>query len=327
VSGPRAIPRIAITPGEPAGIGPDITLSLVTLNLPAELVIVGDPELLRLRAEHLGQVYALPRYSTSNTAPVCVEPVKLRSPVALGVLDARNAPYVLETLDRATDGCLTGEFDALVTGPVQKSIINDAGYAFSGHTEYLAKRAGGCQPIMLLVTERLRVALATTHLPLREVADALTSQNIGYAIHTVATALTRRFGIPHPRIAVCGLNPHAGEQGHLGREDIDIITPAIESARKTGIDVTGPASADTIFAPISRARFDAFLCMYHDQGLPVLKALGFGEAVNVTLGLPFIRTSVDHGTALELAGTGRGLPSSLHAAIKLAISLYEHAYR
>ncbi|MSR13879.1 MAG: 4-hydroxythreonine-4-phosphate dehydrogenase PdxA [Gammaproteobacteria bacterium] len=322
----RLGPRIAITPGEPAGIGPDITLSVVASRFPAQLVVIGDPDLLRARSRLLGCDFEIPLYSTLNAESLSIEPIRLRTPVTVGVLDICNAAYVLETLDRAIDGCLSREFDAVVTGPVQKSVINDAGYAFSGHTEYLANRVG-CKPVMMLVADKLRVALATTHLPLREVPDALTVESVGYVIRSVGQALATRFGVPRPRLVVCGLNPHAGEHGHLGREDIEIIAPAIEAARREGLNVTGPASADTVFAPLAREQFDAFVCMYHDQGLPVLKALGFGNAVNVTLGLPFIRTSVDHGTALDLAGTGRAISSSLHSAIELAISLHEHAAR
>lgn len=313
----RARPRIAITAGEPAGIGPELVAALDPAAFEADLVVIGDARMLRARGSGHGR----------GGAPVAraaleVLHIPAPAPVLPGRLDTRNADYVLATLARAADGCLDGEFDAVVTGPVQKSVINDAGRPFTGHTEFFAERAGGVTPVMMLVAGDLRVALVTTHLPLAEVPRAITTDAVRYVIETVAGALQGWFGVRHPAIAVCGLNPHAGEGGHLGREDLDIIAPAMAAARCPGCDVRGPLPADTAFTPAQRSRFDAFVSMYHDQGLPVLKALGFGHAVNVTLGLPFIRTSVDHGTALDLAGTSRADPGSLVAAIELAIRLY-----
>jgi 4-hydroxythreonine-4-phosphate dehydrogenase len=244
--------------------------------------------------------------------------------VVPGKLDARNAPYVVDMLARAADGCLEGEFDALVTAPVQKSVINDAGIAFTGHTEFFAERAK-CDVAMLLVAPGLRVALATTHLPLADVPAAITPTGLVRVLRIVHDDLRHRFGIDNPNIAVLGLNPHAGEGGHLGREEIDVIAPTLAALRADGMRLEGPLSADTAFVPAQRERFDAYLAMYHDQGLPVLKALGFGDSVNVTLGLPFVRTSVDHGTALALAGTGKADPASLIAAAKLAMELAARA--
>ena len=242
------------------------------------------------------------------------------APVVPGRLDVRNAPYVVDMLERAADGCLEGEFDALVTAPVPKGIVNDAGIAFTGHTEFFAERAN-CDVAMLLAAPGLRVALATTHLPLAEVPAAITPATLVRILRIVYNDLRHRFRIENPRIAVLGLNPHAGEGGHLGREEIDIIAPTLAALRADGMRLEGPLSADTAFVPAQRARFDAYLAMYHDQGLPVLKALGFGDSVNVTLGLPFVRTSVDHGTALNLAGTGTADSASLIAAAKLAMEL------
>jgi 4-hydroxythreonine-4-phosphate dehydrogenase len=250
-----------------------------------------------------------------------VAAAKLAQSAEPGRLDPANARYVLALLDRAIEGCRSGEFDAMVTAPVQKSVINDAGIAFTGHTEYLASRTGAELPVMMLVAGRLRVALATTHLPLRQVSDAIDSEGLARLIGVLDADLRRRFGFSRPRILVCGLNPHAGEGGHLGREEIDVIAPAIERARARGADVSGPIPADTAFTPHSLADADVVLAMYHDQGLPALKLAGFGSAVNVTLGLPIIRTSVDHGTALSLAGTGQAESGSLSAALEQAITL------
>jgi 4-hydroxythreonine-4-phosphate dehydrogenase len=245
----------------------------------------------------------------------------LRAPAVPGQLDVRNAPYVVELLDRAIDGCLSGEFDAMVTAPVQKSIINNAGIPFTGHTEYLAVRTGAALPVMMLAHEQLRVALATTHLPLREVSSALTIDGLTKVLTILDRELRTRWNIAAPRIGVCGLNPHAGEHGHLGDEEERIITPALEALRSRGLQVAGPMPADTIFVPRILAGFDAVLAMYHDQGLPVIKHAAFDRAVNVTLGLPIIRTSVDHGTALDLAGTHRAESGSLRAALALAMTL------
>ena len=294
----RSKPLIALTSGEPAGIGPEICARVAR---EADVVVIGDRSLLP----------NVPR----------VEHVPLARPASPGKLDPANARYVLAVLDRAISGCLAGEYDAMVTAPVQKSVINDAGIAFTGHTEYLAERTGIARPVMLLAAGDLRVALATTHLPLSEVSSAITAASLDEILGIVDEELRRRWRIPHPRIGVCGLNPHAGEGGHLGRQEIEVIAPAIVRAAARGIEASGPWPADTIFTPRQLERFDVVLAMYHDQGLPVLKHAGFGNAVNVTLGLPVLRTSVDHGTALDLAGTGHADSGSLIAAIELAASL------
>jgi 4-hydroxythreonine-4-phosphate dehydrogenase len=248
----------------------------------------------------------------------------MQCPASTGQLEAANAPYVLECLQRSVHGCLQKEFAALVTGPVHKGIINNAGLPFTGHTEYLAELTGTHQVVMLLTAPEMRVALATTHLPLREVADAITRENLRTTLTILDQDLRRRFGLAQPRITVLGLNPHAGEGGHLGREELDIIIPVLQQLREAGLKLIGPLAADTAFNPPQLEQTDAFLAMYHDQGLPVLKHYGFGQAVNVTLGLPIIRTSVDHGTALELAGTGRAQTGSLEAAIATAVEMARH---
>ena len=293
-------PVVALTSGEPAGIGPELCVMLARESLPARIVTIGDRSLLHGCTE--------------------IEHVPLRSPRVPGKLDPQNARYVLDTLDRAIDGCLSGRFQAIVTAPVQKSAINEGGFAFTGHTEYLAERTKG-DVVMMLVGGGLRVALATTHLPLADVPRSLSRDGLLRTLRIVDADLRRRFGLKRPRILVAGLNPHRGEAGHLGREDIDIIAPAIASASAAGIDVAGPIPADTLFVPSRLQGADCVLAMYHDQGLPVLKYASFGQGVNVTLGLPFVRTSVDHGTALDLAGTGRADPGSLIEAVKLAIEL------
>ena len=252
---------------------------------------------------------------------MCVLPVPLQAATRCGQLDSRNAAYVLDTLDRAVRGCMENTFDALVTGPVHKGIINDAGIPFTGHTEYLAQATQTAHVVMLLAADSLRVALATTHVPLAQVSSLITPQLLQRVIRILHTDLQTRFGIAQPRIKVCGLNPHAGEGGHLGREEIDSIIPALQALRAEGITLDGPVPADTVFTPDSIRQSDAILAMYHDQGLPVLKHVGFGRAVNITLGLPVIRTSVDHGTALDLAGSGRADCGSLHAALETAISM------
>jgi 4-hydroxythreonine-4-phosphate dehydrogenase len=318
--------RIALTSGEPAGIGPDLCLALSRVELPCELVCLADPGLLAERAAALGLTPQLPAYDPERRMRhdgkgLSVLACPLAAPARAGELDARNAPAVLAMLDRALAGCVSGEFDALVTAPVQKSVINDAGIAFSGHTEYLAARSGAAQPVMLLAAGALRVALATTHLPLKAVSEAVTSDLLVAVLRTLARDLARFWRLERPRIGVCGLNPHAGERGHLGREELEVIGPAIEQVRREGIEASGPYPADTLFVPQQLARFDAVLAMYHDQGLPVVKHACFEQAVNVTLGLPIVRTSVDHGTALELAGTGRADAGSLTAAVRLAIEL------
>jgi 4-hydroxythreonine-4-phosphate dehydrogenase len=318
------IPRLAITTGEPAGIGPDLCLALDGCRVEAELVLIGDPALLEARARELGRRIDLPAYQP-ETPPqaghVCVESVELAAKVVSGQPDPANARYVLQTLDRAIHGCLNGEFQALVTAPAHKAVINDAGIPFTGHTEYLAEKCHAAQVVMMLAAPGLRVALATTHLPLNRVAAAITAQGLEAVIRCLHHDLQNRFGIPRPRILVAGLNPHAGEGGHLGTEERDIIQPVIEKLQSEGLQLTGPLPADTLFTPRLLAEADAVLAMYHDQGLPVLKHLGFGRAVNITLGLPFVRTSVDHGTALDKAGTGEADPGSLEAAIRCAIDM------
>ena len=291
-------PVIALTSGEPAGIGPELCLGLTAERFPARLIAIGDRALL-------------------NGFPE-VEHVPMGRPRVPGRLDPANSRYVLSVLERAVAGCMRGEYDAMVTAPVQKSVINDAGIAFTGHTEFLAERAGAPHVVMMLVGGGLRVALATTHLPLAEVPKAITEESIVRTLRVLDADLRRRFRIPKPRILVAGLNPHSGESGHLGTEDARVISPAIKAS---GVDATGPIPADTLFVPERLKHADAVLAMYHDQGLPVLKYASFGRGVNVTLGLPFVRTSVDHGTALDLAGTGKADPGSLIEAIKLAIEL------
>jgi 4-hydroxythreonine-4-phosphate dehydrogenase len=316
------IPIIALTPGEPAGIGPDLCLQLAQRPLAAALVLIADPGLLEQRAKLLGLPFtATPWTVHANSKGLYVLPVKTAHPVTPGKLDPANAAYVIETLKIAADGCLRHEFDALVTGPVHKGIINDAGQPFTGHTEFLAERSKSIQPVMMLAAGKLRVALATTHLPLAKVPKAITRERLTQVLEILHRDLHSRFGIADPVILVCGLNPHAGESGHLGREEIDTIEPVIKALAARGIRLRGPVPADTAFVPSQLAGVDAILTMYHDQGLPVLKHHDFAHAINITLGLPFIRTSVDHGTALELAGTGRADISSLVAAIELAIKL------
>ena len=312
---------LAVTPGEPAGIGPDLVVTLAGAPREADWVAVADPELLLARARLLNvplTVESDPARPARAAGRLTVVPVDLRVPVKPGHLDVDNAPYVLRTLEVAADGCLDGTWRGMVTGPVQKSVINDAGIAFSGHTEFLCERAGAGDVVMLLVAGGLRVALATTHLPLRAVPDAVTVELLRRRLDILIAGLQRRFAIDAPRILVAGLNPHAGESGHLGREELEVIGPVCDAARAAGHQVRGPLPADTLFTPDMLRDADAVLAMYHDQGLPVLKHVGFGEAVNVTLGLPFVRTSVDHGTALDLAGTGRARAGSLRAALALA---------
>jgi len=320
------LPRIALTTGEPAGIGPDLTLAISMREWPCQLVVIGDPELLKTRAQQLGysiQVvsYHPGQYTPHSAGVVTCLPVKLNSSVQSGKLDKANARYVLELLNRACSGCIDGEFSAMVTAPVQKSVINDAGIPFTGHTEYLAERCGGNLPVMMLIAGTLRVALATTHLPLLQVSAAITPASLQRTLTILHHDLRTRFGITNPRIMVLGLNPHAGESGHLGREELDVIEPVIRQLRSQGMTIDGPLPADTAFTPLHLQHTDAVLAMYHDQGLPVLKYVGFGNAVNVTLGLPIIRTSVDHGTALDLAGTGKAESGSLSAALQLAIEM------
>lgn len=319
--------RVAITPGEPAGIGPDLAVALAQRDWPVELVVCADGDVLRQRAAQLGLPLTLRDYQPGvapqpqQAGTLTLLPIATAQPVTAGELTVANGHYVLETLARACDGCLSGEFAALVTGPVHKGVINDAGIPFTGHTEFFAERAGGDRVVMMLATEALRVALATTHLPLKDVADAITRDSLHEVITILHQDLQQKFGIPQPHIFVCGLNPHAGESGHMGREEIDTIIPALDELRQQGIQLTGPLPADTLFQPKYLRHADAVLAMYHDQGLPVLKFQGFGRAVNITLGLPFIRTSVDHGTALELAGLGSAEPGSFITALNLAITM------
>jgi 4-hydroxythreonine-4-phosphate dehydrogenase len=308
---------IAITAGEPAGIGPEIAVAAAAASrLPT--VLIGDRQLLQQAAQTAGVDWPLPAW-------VGIEHLAVEAPVVPGRLDARNARYVLRTLDAAIDGCLRGHFRAMVTAPVHKGAINDAGVPFTGHTEYLAERTGARHVVMLLVGGGMRVALATTHLPLAQVAGAITAELLAATLDVLQHDLRERFGLPRPRIGVAGLNPHAGEGGHLGREEIEVIAPALAAARARGIDAAGPLPADTLFVPAMLARFDAVLAMFHDQGLPVLKHAGFGHGVNVTLGLPLVRTSVDHGTALDLAGGGSADAGSMKAALELADRLAARA--
>ncbi len=316
-------PRIVVTAGEPAGIGPELVARAAQCSVPASMVAIGDPSLLESGARAAGVPLTLVDDDGGAHEPgtLRVVPVTLEAASTPGRLDPANARYVLDTLDLACDGCLDGRYDAMVTAPVQKSVINDAGIGFSGHTEYLAARCGGAHPVMMLAAGALRVTLYSTHLPLRDVADALDADTLERVIRIVHADLADRFGIDAPRIGVCGLNPHAGEGGHLGREEIDIIAPVIRKLRDDGLSLTGPLPADTAFTGRVLAELDTVLAMYHDQGLPVIKYAGFGEVVNITLGLPIIRTSVDHGTALDLAGTGRASADSLMKAIHTAIEL------
>ena len=320
-------PRLILTSGEPAGIGPDLCIQAAQREFACDLIIAGDADLLQARARALNAEVSIEQIERSNE-PGAHEGGRLRvlhiptaHAVSAGKIDKANARYVLDLLDAAADGCLAGKYDAMVTAPVQKSVINDAGMQFSGHTEYLAERCGGVHPVMLLACGNLRVALATTHLPLHAVPAAITSERLRQVIGILHADLRTKFGFAQPRIIVCGLNPHAGESGHLGYEEINIIGPTLEALRAEGLDLVGPAPADTAFTPHMLNDVHAVLAMYHDQGLPVIKYAGFGNAVNVTLGLPILRTSVDHGTALDLAGTGRADAGSLFAAIELAIEL------
>ncbi len=322
--------RIALTSGEPAGVGPELCVAIAQRQLPGEVVCLADRELLESRAKRVGLPLAVRPYEPSRfqahdpgTLSVCHIPLRTES--TPGRLEVRNAGYVLALLDRAIEGALAGEFDAIVTAPVHKGVINDAGVAFTGHTEYLAERTGVSRPVMMLTTGELRVALATTHLPLKAVSDALSIESLCETAAILDRDLRRRWGIEAPRIAVCGLNPHAGESGHLGDEETRVIGPAIERMQQSGIRATGPLPADTVFVPGVLARYDAVLAMYHDQGLPVIKYAGFDRAVNITLGLPIVRTSVDHGTALDLAGTGRADAGSLVAAVEAAVRLAQPA--
>lgn len=323
------IPRIALTPGEPAGIGPELAVKLAGSGSHAQIVAVANPQLLEQAAAQLRLPLQLlpfdPQAPAAGTpaGSLYIQPVPIPRPARPGRLDTANATYVLETLRTAAEGCLSQRFDALVTGPVHKGVINDAGIPFSGHTEFFAGLAGVERVVMMLAADDLRVALATTHLPLRDVSAAISGESLEQVLTILHRGLRDQFRIELPRIGVCGLNPHAGEGGHLGREEIDIISPALDKLRALGMQLTGPLPADTLFTPPQLARCDAVLAMYHDQGLPVLKFKGFGHAVNITLGLPFIRTSVDHGTALDITGLGTADCGSLQAALAQAIQLAE----
>ena len=317
---PTSVPLV-LSAGEPAGIGPDLCVMLAQQAPKASIVLLADREVLAARAASLGLPFSLPDYRAGGEDSLSLLHMPTMASVTPGRLDPANGAYVLHTLERAIDGCLNGEFAGLVTGPVHKGVINEAGIAFTGHTEFLAERTGTRQVVMLLAGGGMRVALATTHLPLREVADAITPDSLLDILRILHAALRRDFGIASPRILVAGLNPHAGESGHLGREDIEVIEPVLNLLRGEGMNLIGPLPADTLFQKKNLAQADAVLAMYHDQGLPVLKHASFGEGVNITLGLPIIRTSVDHGTALDLAGSGRVDAGSLGVAIQAALSM------
>ena len=321
-------PLLALCPGEPAGIGPDIAVAAAAREYATRIVCFADPDVLQERALALGLDIQLKSFANTSEVPLhapgtlAVIPVRRRSDVVPGILNPANAAYVLECLDRAIAGSLESSIDCIVTGPAHKGVINDAGIPFTGHTEYLAAACPSRpQPVMLLATGGLRVALVTTHLALRDVPGEITNAAVTHTIETVAKSLRERFAITDPRITVCGLNPHAGENGHFGSEDALLIAPAIASIDPGIATVIGPVPADTAFTPPLRRVTDAYVAMYHDQGLPVIKALAFGEIVNITLGLPILRTSVDHGTALELAATGRARCASLEAALNEAVRL------
>jgi len=327
----KSLPRsIAFTPGEPAGIGPDLAVMIASEALSENIVCFADPDLIAERATLLGVSVEVTEISDPTTCQearngqLLVFPIRSSVSTSPGKPDRRNAQYVLDCIDTATDHCRDGKVSAIVTGPVQKSIINDAGIAFTGHTEYLAQRLEVPMPVMMLVSDNLRVALVTTHVPVRDVSDLITRHRVTTVLDILSQELDRLFGISRPRLCVCGLNPHAGENGHLGSEDNAAILPAIELHRQRGLHIVGPVPADTAFTPQNRDNYDAIVAMYHDQGLAALKAIDFGNSVNITLGLPIIRTSVDHGTALDCAGAGTADPKSLLSAIKLANTLTQH---
>lgn len=324
------LPVLALTAGEPAGVGPDLCVALSQHTLPCRLSVLGDVDVLRDRADRLGvEVEFLTGDAIPEQRPgaLHVRHIPVAAAVTPGTLDPNNSAHVLALLDAALGGCMNGAYQAMVTAPVHKGVINDGGFAFTGHTEYLAEHSATERVVMMLVGGGLRVALATTHLPLRDVADAITPTPLTQVIRILDADLRNRFGIAAPRITVAGLNPHAGESGHLGREEIDVLQPVLERLRREGLDLVGPLPADTLFSRIRHEPCDAVLAMYHDQGLPVLKYASFGAGVNVTLGLPFIRTSVDHGTALDLAGSGRAEVGSLLAAIETALAMAQQIPR
>lgn len=319
--------RVVITPGEPAGIGPDLVVQLAQRSWPVELVVCADATLLQDRAKLLGLPLQLLPYdagqqpSPQKAGTLTLLSVPLRSPVVPGQLSTENGHYVVDTLARACDGCINGEFAALITGPVHKGVINEAGIPFTGHTEFFEERSHSPKVVMMLATEAMRVALVTTHLPIKAIPDAITPELLREIIAILHNDLQTKFGIAQPHVLVCGLNPHAGEGGHMGTEEIDTIIPVLEEMRAKGMNLSGPLPADTLFQPKYLDNADAVLAMYHDQGLPVLKYQGFGRGVNITLGLPFIRTSVDHGTALDLAGQGKADVGSFITALNLAIKM------
>ncbi len=321
------VKRIAITPGEPAGIGPDLVITLAQKSWPVEMIVVASKQLLLERAKQLSLPLTLIHYDSNNPAQaqqagsLTVLNIDLAQPCEPGTLNTHNGAYVVETLRVASEKNISGEFDAVVTGPVHKGLINKAGIAFSGHTEYFAHQANCSDVVMMLATEGLRVALVTTHIPLAYVSKAITSDRLQKVTRILHQDLMDKFAIKAPKIYACGINPHAGEGGHLGREELEVMEPAFAILRAEGINIIGPLPADTIFQEKYLEDADAILAMYHDQGLPVLKYKGFGASVNITLGLPFIRTSVDHGTAIELAGTGEADPGSFIEAMRNAIKL------
>jgi len=324
--------KFAITPGEPAGIGPDLIIQYVQTAQAHELVCIADPTMLQLRAKKLGLPLHINIYDANKTQPLTASSLTvleepLANPSVCGVADKVNAQSQLNALKRAVQGCMSGEFSALITGPMHKGVINEAGIPFTGHTEYLAELSKTNKVVMMLAApeseHQLRVALATTHLPLAKVSKAITKESLTEVITILNQDMKDHFGIAEPHILICGLNPHAGEDGHLGSEEIETITPVINELKNKGFNLEGPLPADTLFTEPYLKTADAVLAMYHDQGLPVLKHVGFGQAVNVTLGLPFIRTSVDHGTALDLAGTGKANSGSLDAALNMAIQMAE----
>lgn len=320
--------KLIITSGEPAGIGPDLVVKLAQQDWPVQLVVLGNQDLIARRAEKLGLPLQIHTYDASQPAQpsragqMTLEHLDTEAEVEDGILNPANASYVITMLKRAIQGCMQNEFAGMVTGPVHKGVINEAGLPFTGHTELLAEDSGTDQVVMMLATPGLRVALATTHLPLKAVPDAITQPLLTDVLNITHSTLKQQFGIVEPKILVAGLNPHAGEDGHMGREEIDVIEPVM-SALADKMDLMGPLPADTLFTPKYLAQADAVLAMYHDQGLPVLKHMGFGNAVNITLGLPFIRTSVDHGTALDLAGTGKADARSFEYAIEVALEMAE----
>lgn len=314
------IPRLLITPGEPAGIGPDITAQIAQYPFAAELIFVADQNLMQARAKQLGLVLDLSPVdyqAAPQAGKIKIHHLPVNAAVKAGILDSANAAYVISTLAKAANICQQGQAQGIVTAPVNKAVINQAGISFSGHTEFFAEQCAVSQTVMLFVVKDMKVALLTTHVPLAQVPSLITKQKLHGVIAVLQQGLSKQFKIAKPKILVCGLNPHAGENGYLGREEIDVIQPALADLQKQGYDVQGPLSADTIFLQ----KADAILAMYHDQALPLVKYAGFGESVNVTLGLPFIRTSVDHGTALDLAGSGKADASSMKAAVDLAIKL------